>query len=331
MLKIKKYIQLIMFLFLTAIILSSCFGCSSDKSKIEFTIGVMQYSEAESLSDCYKGFIDGLAEAGYKNEVNIKIAYKTAAGDASTAATIANYLVNYNCDLICSLTTVNSLAIKQKTDKIPVVMCAVTEPEYSGLVQSNEHPGGNLTGMSDLSPIFGQVELLQKLVQDVNVVGILYCSSETNALPQADKFMKALEEAGINYINSPISQIDELKLTIDTLSNKVDALYVAPDNIMVASANLVSNTAIDAGLPIISSYGLVHGGALASFGVDYYELGKSTAEMALRILVDGENPGDIPIGYQAKETMRAVINEKTANALGLNIPDEIMKTAIILK
>jgi len=331
MFKVMKCKKLLMSSAILFILLINCFGCTSDLSKKEFTIGVMQYSEAESLSDCYKGLVYGLAERGYIDEDNINIIFKTAAGDISASATIADYLVSYNCDLIFSITTVNSLIIKQKTNSIPIVMLPVTDPEYSGLVQSNEQPGENMTGMSDESPISSQIELLQKLIPDVKAIGILYCASESNAYYQAEKFMKALDQVGIKYVNSPIAQIDEVKLTIDYLSSRVNALYIPPDNVMVSSAALVSSAAIDAGLPIISTYGMVHGGALASFGADYYELGKSAAEMALRILVDGENPGDISIGYQAEKTMKIVINEKTANQLEINIPDEILKNAIVVK
>lgn len=328
----KRNVKKMSVLLVSVLMMFSLFGCANiGDEKDKFTIGVMQYSEADSLSDCYRGFVDGLAENGYISEDNVNIVYKSAEGDAGTAATIADYFVNKNCDLIFSLTTVNSLAIKEKNTEIPVVMCSVTEPEHSGLVNSNEKPGGNMTGMSDLCPVSGQVELLSKLVPDVKSVGILYCSSETNAKPQAEKFMKELEHAGIGYIDASVSQIDEVKLTIDSIADKVDALYVAPDNVMVASAKMVSNAAIDANLPIISSYGMVAGGALASYGVDYYRLGKESAQMALSILVDGENPGEIPIGYQNKDDMRATINETTAKKLKIEIPEEIAETAVFVK
>jgi len=327
MLTAKKYA---IALILLSLVLLISISFSTDKSKTAYTIGVMQFSEAQSLIDAYNGFIDGLAEAGYIDGDNINIIYRTASGDASNSAAIADYLVNYNCDLIYSLSTISTLAIKEKTSTIPVVMCPIIDPAYAGIIPSNERPGGNMTGMSDFNPISGQIKLMRRLIPEVKTVGILYTSSDFGAQVQSELVMKELEQAGIKYINSPITQIDEIRSAIDALSNKIEILYLPPDMTMSNSAALVSRAAIDAGLPTVSSYGMVHGGALANFGPDCYELGKEAAKIALRILVDGEYPGDIPIGYQAEETMRTIINETTAKALGFDVPEELLKNAIII-
>jgi len=325
MLLIKK--GMVLFL---ALILITLVGCSSDDGQIEYTIGIMQFFESESLNNVVRGFIDGLEEAGFVDGDNIRIIYRNASADLSNSAAIADYYINLNVDLVFSLTTPNSHAIRQRTSTIPVVMAPIADAAFAGLVESHERPGGNMTGMSNLIPMYRQINLMQQL--GIERVGILYTADDFAAQAQARQAREAFTLAGINYIHSPVSQIHEVRSVIDVLSGRVDLIYIPQDNTMENSGSLVANAAIEAGIPIMAnSYGLVHLGELLSFGVDFYELGREEAQLAIRILVYGENPGEIPIGYLPEETLGIIVNETTAKALGIIIPEYILNNAIIVQ
>ncbi len=110
---------------------------------------------------------------------------QNAAGEASSCQTIAQTLVNNGSDLIFAIATPAAQAVAGVTSDIPVVLTAVTDPAESGLVESNDAPGGNVTGTSDLTPVKEQIDLMKQILPDVKKVGVLYCSAESNSAIQA--------------------------------------------------------------------------------------------------------------------------------------------------
>src|SRR5699024_5214668 len=123
------------------------------------------------------GFIAALDDAG----INYEIDQQNASNDQSTCQTIAEKLVNDGNDLIYAIATPAAQAVAGLTKDIPVVISAVTDPAESGLVADNNAPGGNVTGVSDLTPIKEQIDLLKQLIPDAQTIGVLYCSAESNS------------------------------------------------------------------------------------------------------------------------------------------------------
>lgn len=329
--KSKKCLALILCLAI-AFCFASCGSSSGDSGDAEkLKIGIIKFGEFTALTNATQGFIDGLAEAGYVDGENITIHELSAAAETGNCPTIADTLINENSDLILAVATPAASAVKEKTTTIPVLFTAVTDPAASGLVESNDAPGANLTGTSDMNPVSQQIALGKQLIPDAKTVAIMYCSSESNSKVQADLAAAAIEEQGMKSVVKTISAIDEAKSAIESLKGQVDFIYIPTDNTLADGMTSVSMAANECGLPtIVGESGMVGNGALATFGINYYELGKTTAEMAVKILKGEATPGELPVEYQTSEDILEIaVNTDTAEKLGITIPEDILDSATI--
>ena len=296
---------------------------SAAKKKKVIKIGVIQLVEHSALDANYKGFVDGLAEAGYVDGDNIKIDYQNAQGEQANCVTIAQKFVNGKDDLIFAIATPAAQAVANLTKKIPIVISSVTDPESAKLVKSNKNPGTNVTGTSDLTPCAAQMELVTKLFPNAKTVGMLYCSSEQNSLFQVKLAEEACDKLGLKYVEATVSNSNEIQQVTQSLCQKVDVIYSPTDNMIAAGMPLVAQIAIENKKPTIcGEEGMVTAGGLATYGINYYELGKQTAKMAVEIL-NGKKPADMPIQYL--DTCDFVSNAETAKAIGVTIPADLLK------
>lgn len=329
----KKFLAFLLALSMTGI-LSAC-GNNAPKEAEEtgekqYKIGIVQLVEHEALTAAYQGFVDGLKEAGLEEGKNIKIDYQNAAGEQANCVTIADKLVNDNNDLILAIATPAAQAVANKTNTIPILVTAVTDPAGAKLVASNDAPGGNVTGTSDMAPIKKQVELLNKLAPEAKNIGMLYCSSEANSKIQVEIAKNECEALGLTTMDATVSNTNEIQQVVQSLVSKVDAIYVPTDNMIASGMSTVSMVATEAKIPVIvGEEGPVKNGGLATYGLSYYNLGKQTAAQAVKILVDGEKPGDIPIEYL--ENTDLFINEDISAKLGIEIPTELKDKAQFVK
>ncbi len=317
--KIRKIVAGILITAMTTIVLA---GCSS-KDEV-FKIGVNQFITHDALDASYQGFIDVLTEAGYIDGENIKIDLQNAQGDQATASTIATKLINDNNDMILAIATPSAQAVANATKDIPILITAVTDPAGSGLVASNEAPGGNVSGTSDLTPIKSQIELLRKLVPDAKNIAILYCSSESNSKIQAEIAAEAATEAGLTTVDATVSNSNEIQQVVQSLVGKVDAIYAPTDNIIAAGMPTVALVANDNGIPVIcGESGMVDNGGLATNGIDYYKLGRLTGEQAVKIIKGEAKTETMPIEYLPEDQYTIKINEEAAAKLGITIPADL--------
>lgn len=283
-------------------------------------IGVIQLAEHPALDSAYEGFVEGLKEAGYEDGVNITIDYQNAQGEQANCQTIAEKFVNDKMDLVLAIATPAAQAMASKTTEIPILVTAVTDPASSGLVESNDAPGGNVSGTSDLTPVREQIDLLHKLLPEAKTVGILYCSSEDNSEYQADIAVEALEALGMTGEKYTISTLDEIQAVVDSMKGKVDAIYTPTDNKVAEGMPTVSMIANEAGIPtIVGESGMVESGGLVTYGLSYFNLGKMTAEQAVSILKGEADTATMPIGYLNAEDCEFEYNQETADALGITI------------
>lgn len=288
---------------------------SSEVSVDAKKVGVLQYVQHPALDKANEGFVAALEEAG----IEVDIEQQNAGGEQSAAQTIANKLVNDKKDLILAIATPAAQAVAGATTDIPVVITAVTDPAASGLVESNDAPGGNVTGSSDLTPVADQIELLTKLLPEAKNVGILYCTAEANSKLQAEMAMDALKEKGLTGVEYTVSSSNEIQTVVESMVGKVDAIYVPTDNVIAAGMTTVAMIATtEHKIPIIGAEAAhVENGALATYGIDYFEVGKLAGEQAVEIL-NGKSPADIPIAYLPKDKCKLTINEEVAKELGID-------------
>lgn len=281
-----------------------------------YKIGILQLTQHAALDNANAGFIAALDDSG----ISYKVDQQNASGDQPTCQTIAEKLVNDGNDLIYAIATPAAQAAAGMTKDIPIVLSAVTDPAESGLVADNNAPGGNVTGTSDLTPVAEQIDLLKQLIPDAKTVGILYCSAESNSAIQAEMAREACEENGLEAIDFTVSSTNEIQTVVESMVGKVDAIYAPTDNTIANGMATVAMIANDNGLPTIcGESGMVDAGGLATYGIDYYQLGYMAGEMAVDILVNGTSPADIPIGYLSADKCELAVNEETAAKLGIDV------------
>jgi putative ABC transport system substrate-binding protein len=290
----------------------------NDSNKV-LRIGVIQLVEHVALDASYQGFVDGLKAAGYVDGQNVKFDFQNAQGEQANCVTIAQKFVNDKCDIILAIATPAAQAVANLTSTIPIVITAVTDPESARLVKSNALPGTNVTGTSDLTPVEAQIKLLKQLVPNAKTVGLLYNSSEQNSLFQISLAKKACDAAGLKYIDATASNSNEIQQVVQSLVGKVEAVYSPTDNLIASAVPTVAMVTTQAKIPFIcGEEGMTKQGGLATYGINYYELGKQTATMAVDIIKNGKKPAEMPIQYLA--TGDLFINEDVAKAIGITIP-----------
>ena len=335
MMKGKKWKHLIMGVtaVLTAGIIAGCGGGGQKKTedgKKMYKIGIVQLVEHNALDAANKGFVDGLKKRGYEEGKNIEIDRQNAQADQSNLANISQRFVSNKVNLICAIATPAAQTVANATKDIPIVGTAITDYESAKLVKSNAKPGSNVTGTSDMNPIKEQVDLLMKLVPNAKTVGVIYCSSEVNSEVQV-KAMKAYAETkGLNVETATISTVNDIQQAAQSLVSKVDAFYAPTDNVLASAMPTLISVTDPAKKPVIcGEENMVKAGGLATYGIDYYKLGLQTGDMGADILDGKHKPADMPI--QTAKDLKASVNKKNADALGIKIPDDVMKSAEIVQ
>lgn len=312
-----------------ALALASCSSDSADTDTTtgasgdgdSYTIGINQLVQHPALDSATAGFKQAFEDAG----VEVTFEEQNANGEQGTALTIAQQFASDNLDLVLAVATPAAQATAQNITDIPVLFTAVTDAESADLVDSNEAPGGNVTGTSDAAPIEDQLELLRQLVPDVDSIGIVYASGEVNSQVQVDAVEEAAGPLGIEVKTQTVTTVNEIQQAVDALGD-VDAIYVPTDNMVVSGIASLVQVAEQNQIPVIGAEaGTVEGGAIATLGIDYTELGRQTGEMALRILQDGADPATMPVETATEFTY--VINEDAAERQGVEIPQEILDKA----
>ena len=208
------------------------------------------------------------------------------------------------------------------TADIPIVGTSVTDFVEAGVVDSNDKPGRNVTGTSDLAPIDQQIDLLTELVPDAKKVGILYCSAEANSVFQAEKAEEALDQKGLSYERFTVSDSNDIQQVVTNAVAASDVLYIPTDNTIANNMEGVKNVTGPAGIPIIcGEENMCAGGGLATLSISYYNIGYNAGVMAYEILTEGKNPGEMPIQYADEVTKK--YNAEVAEALKMEMPAEM--------
>ncbi|AKT48915.1 ABC transporter substrate-binding protein [Olsenella sp. oral taxon 807] len=279
-------------------------------------IGVLQLTEHPALDASNKGFVDALDEAG----ITYNIDQQNAQNDQSACQTIAHKLVNDGNDLILAIATPAAQAVAGATDEIPIVGTAITDFASAGLVQSNDKPGKNVTGSSDLTPVADQFDLLVKLLPQAKTVGVLYCTAESNSDVQVKLADQAAANHGLKLVRYSVSSSNEIQQVVESMVGKVDVVYTPTDNTIAAGMTTVTMIANDNKLPTIcGEEGMVDNGGLATYGINYEELGKLAGQMAVKILKGESKPADMAIEHLDASKCTLKTNEETAKKLGIDL------------
>lgn len=323
----KRMTALLLAMSLAAVSLAGCGSTGKDsgdsKKKADddvYHVGVIQLVEHEALDAATEGFQDAL-----KEKLGDKVVFdvQNAQGEETNCATICTKFVNDDVDLIMANATQALTSAATATPDIPIVGTSVTDFVTTGTVESNDKPGTNVTGTSDLAPIDQQIALLKRLVPDAKTVGILYCSSEANSVYQAEEAQKELEKEGIKVEVYTVADSNDIQQVVTKAADNSDAIYIPTDNTIASNMEIVKNVTVPEKVPVIAGEeNMCAVGGLATLSISYYNIGYNAGLMAYDILVNGKNPAEMPIQYADEITLK--YNAEIASELGIQIPDDMV-------
>ncbi|HFR3441503.1 tryptophan ABC transporter substrate-binding protein [Streptococcus suis] len=298
---------------------------NSSTSTEKVKIGVLQFVTHDSLDEIYKGIKAGLEEGGYSTTDNLDIDFMNAEADQSQVQTMSKKLVDNGNELLIGIATPAAQGLANATTELPIIMGAVTDPVGANLVKDLKNPGGNITGVSDQTPVADAISLIKQITPEAKTIGVLYSSNEDNSKIQVAEFKAAAEEAGYTVLEYAVASSNEIAATVEVASSKADVLFTPVDNTVASAFSTVVSVANKTKTPIFTSVeDMVEGGGIASVTLSQYDLGVATGKMAAKIL-DGANPADTPVQIFNEGTV--VVNQKVAKELGITLSDDVISKA----
>lgn len=287
-------------------------------------IGVVQLVDHEALNDSVRGITDGLKARGLAGSLDLQNAH----GDQSTLKTIGDRFVHKDAKLIFAVATPAVQAMARATKTIPIVGAAVTSYTAAKVIASNEHPGGNVTGVSNIGPVAAQLDLFMKLVPNAKRVGTIYNAGEINSVVQIELLRAAAKARGIELEEATVTNLTDLQSAVVSMSKKVDGFVFPTDNVVVAGMAVVLRTTVPAHQVTVSGdMGSLAAGCTAAMTVDYYKLGLQAAQLGADILEGRRTAAETPIGVQ--DVKNPTFNVKAMKRLGLGIPEDLKAGAVL--
>ncbi len=294
-------------------------------SAVDAFVAVTAIVEHPALDAARDGVRDELKAGGYEEGKNLKFVYESAQGEPSTAVQIAQKFVGENPSVIVPISTPSAQAVVNATSEIPVVFTAVTDPLGAKLVSDMMKPGGNVTGMSDLSPIKKHLELIKEITPNATKIGVPYNPGEANSVTLLGLLKQYAPEMGLEIVEAAAPTSADVLAAAQSLVGKVDVIYVPTDNTIVSALESVIKVGTDSQIPVYAGdTDSVPRGAMAALGFNYYDVGRQTGKIVLRVL-NGEKPGDIPV--EGVEITELYVNPGAAKAMGVTIPDAVIARA----
>ncbi|WP_027694546.1 tryptophan ABC transporter substrate-binding protein [Weissella halotolerans] len=283
-------------------------------------VGILQFTSHPALDQIHAGIIDALQAAGYQPGKNIKIDFQNAQGDQSNLKTMATKFANGQTDLAVGIATPAAVALANTIQDNPVLFSASTNPIQAKLVKSYQHPGSNVTGVTDQAPLADQLKMIQAFVPHLKRLGVIYTSSDDSAVSEARAMVKLAQQAGVTVKEYTITSSNDLNQTAEQMVShqQVEAVFVPTDNtIAAAMPTLIKNTDA-AGVPVFPTVDtMVAAGGVAAESINQREIGRLTGKMMVKIL-KGASPKDLPVDFIEKGTL--VVNRSQLERLHMQLP-----------
>jgi len=296
---------------------------AADKS-----VAITAIVEHPALDAARDGVKDELKAAGFESGKNLKLDYQSAQGNTGTAAQIARKYIGEKPDVIVAIATPSAQAVVAATKTIPVVYSAVTDPVAAKLVKSWAASGTNVTGVSDLSPLQRHLELIKQIVPTAKKVGVIYSPGEANSVAIVNALKKTAAAAGLTLVEAAAARTVDVVGAAQSLVGKVDVIYAPTDNNVMSAFEGIVKVAQQAKLPVIAAdTDAVKRGAVAALGLNYYDLGRQTGKIVVRIL-KGEQPG--AIASQTSTTFELHVNPDAASKQGVLLSEALLSSAKVV-
>jgi putative tryptophan/tyrosine transport system substrate-binding protein len=293
------------------------------------TVAIITMNDTPQLLEVKDGVIKGLAERGYVDGNDIRIDFKSAQGNFGLAQQIARQFVGENPDVIVSITTPASQAVVAATNEIPIVFTTVTDPLRAKIITTFKHPGGNVTGVSDLVPTERQIDVIKEIVPNLKTLGLVFDPSLDNSRSTVDSIKELAKTKGFTTIESNAMSVNDVPTAGQNLVGKVDAIFVPNDTTVYSAFEALVKVAQDTKTPLFTAERRsVERGAIATVGYDFGDMGNITAGFVEKVL-KGEKPGDIDAIYlnDDPKALSLYVNKASAEKMGATIPQAVLDRA----
>ncbi|MDP4709010.1 MAG: ABC transporter substrate-binding protein [Rickettsiaceae bacterium] len=290
-------------------------------------IYINQLVEHPALDATTRGIVEGLTEAGYIKDHNLDLKIESAQGNVSLAGQIANKFVSNEPDIVVGVGTVAAQSFVKylRDSKAKLIFTTITDPIGANLVSSLEHPGSNISGVSNFVPLEPQIEMFKRVKPRIKKLGFLYNPGEMNSISLIEKLRKVCPKYGIELVVMPASKSSEVAQSAIKLSSSVDAIFISNDNTALSALRVIVKAANAQKIPVfVSDTDIVVDGAIAALGPNQYDIGRQTAAMIIRI-IKGENISEVAVDFPRKTEL--VLNAKVAEKLGIILSAELISEA----
>lgn len=288
-------------------------------------VAITQIVEHPALDAAHEGIKDELAERGYRVGENLRLMHESAQGNSAIASQIARKFVGESPDVIVAIATPSAQTVAAAARNIPVVFSAVTDPVAAKLVKSWEAPGANITGVSDMLPIEQHLDMLQRIMPDAKRIGTVYNPGEANAAALIDLLEERLAARDMQLVKGAATKTSEVLGAARSLVGKVDAIYLTTDNTVISAAEAVISVGERSKIPVFAAdTATVERGAVAALGFNYYNHGRQTGAMVVRIL-EGAGTADMPV--ETMEELDLYVNPAAGERMGITLSEDLIQDA----
>jgi putative ABC transport system substrate-binding protein len=298
--------------------------------EIKVKIYISQLVEHPALDATTRGVVEGLAAAGYVPGHNLDLKIESAQGNVSLAGQIANKFVSNEPDIVVGVGTVAAQSfVKYVRDgKAKLIFTTITDPIGANLVASLEHPGSNISGVSNFVPLEPQIEMFKRVKPTIKKIGFLYNPGEMNSISLIEKLRKICPKYGIELVVMTASKSSEVAQSAIKLSSSVDAIFISNDNTALSALRVIVKAANAQKIPVfVSDTDVVVDGAIAALGPNQYAIGRQTADMIIRV-IKGEDISKIAVDFPRKTEL--ILNAKVAEKLGIILSEDLISAAKIV-
>ena len=309
---------------LTLVFILTCSFAFADA----YHIGIIQMADNGAFTDMREGFIDRMRELGY-TEDKMTLTYRNALGDMTALVANCEAALDEGIDAAVTIATPPTQAFCNLDSGVPQFFISVSNPVGAGVITDMAQPDMNATGTSNAIPVEEMFHLADQLTPGCQVFGLLYCQSEINSVTTANQAKAYMDANGLDYVEAIVTNVSEVQMAVDSLLETVDAIFVPNDSVIQTAMRVVADSAAEMGVPVYgSSAVMVESGAFATISIGDRQIGAITADMLHRYL-NGTPIEEIPAVVVDEFTM--VINQTTADMLGVAIPADVLETAVIVE
>ena len=312
----KKFLVVIA----TSLGLISLAGCGTQANHQKtIRIGILQIVQHGSLDAARQGFQTELTHQIKQVHPTLQVQYdyQNAQGDQANLNTMAQQLTLQNSQLLLAIGTPAAQTLARKTNRLPILTTAVTDLKAAGLVHSVQKPETNVSGTSDKAPVTKQLQLLTSLTKSKKPLGVIYNSSEENSLAQVATAKQYAKTHHLKLKTISVTTTNDIQSALANFTSQISGLYVPTDNLMASAMSIIGKNSQRAQIPVVTgSIEMAQAGGTATYGLNYRDLGKQTAQMAARVILKQQSPSTTPV--ETANHLQLYVNSTNSKLIGIN-------------